>query len=107
MVGRRIVSVPHAHRRTADSGKQRGGTDQAEGGSGDRGGRRLPGGPEWPGGPNATSAGAERKQKKEMGRKDDRAEMVLGCAEKKKKSFQILIQGIIFKFKIEISPNRI
>jgi hypothetical protein len=31
------------------------------------------------------------KTKKEMGRKDDWAEMVLGCAEKKKKSFQILI----------------
>jgi hypothetical protein len=40
-----------------------------------------------------------KKQKKEMGRKDDWAEMVFGCAEKKKKSFQILIQGIIFKFK--------
>jgi hypothetical protein len=42
----------------------------------------------------------ERKQRKiEMGRKDDWAEMVLGCAEKKKKGFQILIQGIIFKSK--------
>jgi hypothetical protein len=76
------------------------GAGQAEGSSGDRGGRRLPGGPEWPGGPNATWAGAERtkKTKKEMGRKDDWAEMVLGCAAKKKK-IQILIQGIIFKFK--------
>jgi hypothetical protein len=99
--GRRIISTPHALWRTADSGKRRGGAGQAEGGFGDRGGRRLPGGPEWPGGPNANWAGAERKQKKEMGRKDDWAEMVLGCAEKKKikKSFQILIQGIIFKFK--------
>jgi hypothetical protein len=43
-------------------------------------------GPEWPGGPNATWAGAERKQKKrEMGRKDDWAKMILGCAEKKEK----------------------
>jgi hypothetical protein len=67
-----------------------GGASHAEGSSGDRGGRRLPGGPEWPGGPNATWARAERKQKnkkKEMGRKDDWAEMVLGCAEKKKKKF--------------------
>jgi hypothetical protein len=39
------------------------------------------------------------KTKKKMGHKDDWATMVLGCAEKKKKSFQILIQGIIFKFK--------
>jgi hypothetical protein len=46
-------------------------------------------GPEWPGGPNATGAGAERKQRKiEMGRKDDWAEMVLGCAEKTKKVFR-------------------
>jgi hypothetical protein len=51
--------------------------------------------------PNATWAGTERKQNKkiEMGRKDDWAEMVLGCDEKKKKVFQILIQGIIFKSK--------
>jgi hypothetical protein len=84
-VGRYIVSAPHAHRRTADSGKRRGGAGQAKGGSGDRGGRRLPGGPEWPGGPNATWAGAERKQKKEMGRMDDWVEIVLGCAEKKKR----------------------
>jgi hypothetical protein len=76
-----IVSAPLAHRRTADSGKRCGGAGQAEGGSGDRGGRRLPGGP------NATWAGAERKQKKEMGRKDDSPEMVLGCAEKRKKRF--------------------
>jgi hypothetical protein len=42
-----------------------------------------------PGGPNATWGGAERKQKKiEMGRKGDWAEMVLGCAEKKKKVFR-------------------
>jgi hypothetical protein len=47
-------------------------------------------GPEWSGGPNATWAGAERKQRKiEMGRKDDWAEMVLGCAERKKKVFII------------------
>jgi hypothetical protein len=100
--GRCIVSAPHAHQRTTDSGKRGGGASQVEGGSGDRGGRRLPGGSKWPGGPNATWAGAEKteKQKKEMGRKDDWAEMVFGCAEKKKKkSFQILIQGIIFKFK--------
>jgi hypothetical protein len=71
----------------------------ASGAAGDRGGTRLSGGLEWPGGPNATWAGAERKQKKKMGHKDDWATMVLGCAEKKKKSFQILIQGIIFKFK--------
>jgi hypothetical protein len=66
-------------------------------------------GPEWPGGRNATWAGAERKQNKkiEMGHKDDWAEMVLGYAEKKKKVFQILIQGIIFKSKFQISPNRI
>jgi hypothetical protein len=83
--GWHIVLGPHAHWRTADSGKRRGGASQAEGGSGDQGGRRLPGGPEWPGGLNATWASAERKQKKEMGRKDDWAEMVLGCAEKKKR----------------------
>jgi hypothetical protein len=80
-----IISAPHVHRRMADSGKQRDGTGPAEGGSGDRGGGRLLGGPEWPGGLNATWAGAERKQKKEMGRKDDGAKMVLGCAEKKKR----------------------
>jgi hypothetical protein len=79
--------APHAHRRMTDSGKRCGGAGQVEGGSGDRGGRRLPGGLEWPGGPNATWAGAERKQKKEMGRKDEWAEMVFGCAEKKKKKF--------------------
>jgi hypothetical protein len=61
--GRRIVSDPDAHRRTADSGKRRGGAGQAEGSSGDRGGRRLPGGPEWAGGPNATWAGAKRTKK--------------------------------------------
>jgi hypothetical protein len=35
-------------------------------------------------------AGTKRKQKKEreMGRKDDWAEMILGCAEKKKKVFR-------------------
>jgi hypothetical protein len=60
-----IISAPHAYQRMADSGKRRGGTDQAEGGSGDRGGRRLPGGPEWPSGPNATWADEERKQKKD------------------------------------------
>jgi hypothetical protein len=80
----RIASAPHAHRRTADNGKRRGGVGQAEGGSGDRGGRRLLGGPEWSGGPNATWAGTERKKESEMGRKDDWAEMILGCAEKKK-----------------------
>jgi hypothetical protein len=51
----------------------------------------MPGwaGLEWSGGPNATWAGAERKQRKiEMGRKDDWAEMFLGCAEKKKKVFR-------------------
>jgi hypothetical protein len=86
--GRRIASAPHAHRRTADNGKRR------------RGGRRLPGGLEWPGGPNAMWAGAERKQKEsEMGRKDDWAKMILGGAEKKKKVFRILIQGMIFKSK--------
>jgi hypothetical protein len=57
-------------------------------------------GPEWPGGPNAIWADTERKQRKiEMGRKDDWAEMVLGCAEKKEKGFQILIQEITFKSK--------
>jgi hypothetical protein len=61
--GQRIILAPHAHRRTADGGKRRGGAGQAEGSSGDRGGRRLPGGPEWPGGTNSTWAGAERKQK--------------------------------------------
>jgi hypothetical protein len=72
----------------ADNGKRRGGVGQAEGGSGDRGGRRLPGGPEWPGGLNATWAGTERKKKEsDMGRKDDWAEMILGCAEKKGKRF--------------------
>jgi hypothetical protein len=45
--GRRIASASHAHRRTANSGKRRGGAGQADGGSGDRGGRRPPGGPEW------------------------------------------------------------
>jgi hypothetical protein len=47
-------------------------------------------GPEWPGGPNATWASTERKQKKEreMGRNDDWAKMILGCAEKKKKVFR-------------------
>jgi hypothetical protein len=43
--------------------------------------------------------GEKTKQKIEMGRKDDWAEMVLGCDEKKKKVFQILIRGIIFKSK--------
>jgi hypothetical protein len=43
----------------------------------------MPLGPAW----------RENKKKREMGRKDDRAEMILGCAEKKKKVFfQILIQ---------------
>jgi hypothetical protein len=42
-----IASASHVHQRTADSGKRRGGAGQAEGGSGDRGGRRPPGGPEW------------------------------------------------------------
>jgi hypothetical protein len=42
---------------------------------------------------------ARREKKSEMGCKDDRAEMILGCAEKKKKVFQILIQGMIFKSK--------
>jgi hypothetical protein len=98
--GQCIALTPQAHRRTTDNGKRRGGAGRAEGGSGDRGGRRLPGGPEWPGGPNATWAGAERKQKEcEMGRKYDSAEMILGCAEKKKKVFRILIQGMIFKSK--------
>jgi hypothetical protein len=41
----------------------------------------------------------EKTKKIEMSRKDDWAEMVLGCAEKKKQVFQILIQGIIFKSK--------
>jgi hypothetical protein len=42
----------------------------------------------------------EKTKKREMGRKDDGAEMILGYAEKKKKFFfQILIQGIIFKSK--------
>jgi hypothetical protein len=45
-------------------------------------------GPKWPGGPNATWAGAETKKKREMGRKDDWAEIVLGCVEKKKKVFR-------------------
>jgi hypothetical protein len=45
--GRRIPSASHAHRRTADSGKRRGGIGQAEGSSGDRDGRRPSGGPEW------------------------------------------------------------
>jgi hypothetical protein len=45
--GWRIALASHAHRRTADSGKRRAGAGQAEGGSGDRGGRRPPGGPEW------------------------------------------------------------
>jgi hypothetical protein len=46
--------------------------------------------PECPGGPNATWASTERKQEKEreMSRKDDWAEMILGCAEKKKKVFR-------------------
>jgi hypothetical protein len=43
---RRIASASHLHRRTADSGKRHGGAGQAEGGSGNRGGRRPPGGPE-------------------------------------------------------------
>jgi hypothetical protein len=45
--GWRIASASHAHRRTADSGKRSGDASQAEGGSGDGGGRRPPGGPEW------------------------------------------------------------
>jgi hypothetical protein len=45
--GRRIASASHVHRRTADSGKRHGSVGQAEGGSGDRGGRRALGGPEW------------------------------------------------------------
>jgi hypothetical protein len=83
----------------ADSGKRRGGTDQAEGGSGDRGGRRLPGGPEWPSGPNATWADEERKQKKD-GPQGRLGRNGFGLRwEKEKKGFQILIQWIIFKFK--------
>jgi hypothetical protein len=44
---------------------------------GDEGGAGRAG-PEWPGGPNATWAGAERRKKREMGRKDDWAEMIFG-----------------------------
>jgi hypothetical protein len=77
------------HRRAAahnSSGQSNGG-----GGASDRKKKMTPGWarPEWPGGPNATWTGADRKQRKiEMGRKADWAEMVLGCAEKKKKVFR-------------------
>jgi hypothetical protein len=83
---------PCAVEGVASGGAWRGNADRAGGGgSGEEedDSRRLAG-PEWPGGPNAIWAGTERKQKKEreMGRKDDWAEMILGCAEKKKKVFR-------------------
>jgi hypothetical protein len=65
-VGWRIASASHAHRRTADSGKRCGGVSQAEGGSGDRGGRRPPGGPEWAA--QASWAGARFSGQERKGR---------------------------------------
>jgi hypothetical protein len=88
--GRCIVSAPHAHQRTTDSGKRGGGASQVEGGSGDRGGRRLPGGSKWPGGPNATWAGAERKQKNKKKRWAARTtgpKWFLAALRKRKKKF--------------------
>jgi hypothetical protein len=55
--------------------------------------------PKWPMGRMPLGPARRENKKIEMGRKDDRAKMVLGCAKKKKKFFQILIQGIIFKSK--------
>jgi hypothetical protein len=45
--GRCFGSSTMEHRRAPHGGAQRGGTGQAKGGSGDRGGRRPPGGLEW------------------------------------------------------------
>jgi hypothetical protein len=59
------------------------------------------GGPGWSGRLGRMPRGPTQRENKkiEMRHKDDWAEMVLGCVEKKKKVFQILIQGIIFKSK--------
>jgi hypothetical protein len=97
VVGQLFVSAPRARRRAQQAAAHGAATPTGQVAAAraeEEDDSRRWAGPEWSGGLNASWAGVERKQKKrEMRRKDDRAEMILGCAEKKKKVFsQILIQ---------------
>jgi hypothetical protein len=77
-----IASASHVHQRTADSGKRRGGAGQAEGGSGDRGGRRPPSGLTLARGRRSLTSKAIFTGKIKLGCQGFLAELILGCAGK-------------------------
>jgi hypothetical protein len=56
-----------------------------------------PGGPSWAERPH-THAGKEKFQKKKWAAREFWAGLISSCAEKKKRIFTFLIQGMIFKF---------
>jgi hypothetical protein len=61
---------------------RRGGAGQAEGGSGDRGGRRPSGGPTWARGRRGLTSKGIFTGKIKLGCQGFWAELILGCAEK-------------------------
>jgi hypothetical protein len=64
-----------------------------------------PGGPSWAERPD-TRAGKEQFQKKKWTAREFWAGLISGCAEKKKKIFGFLIQGMIFKFKLFLNISK-
>jgi hypothetical protein len=96
-VGRRFGSTPTGCGRVTDGGARRV-TD----------GRRWKTTPMGRAGPNGRILGPARKNSEKNKRvaREFWAGLISGCAEKKKKIFGFLIQGMIFKFKLFLNISK-